>query len=237
MSDDIFSEEDEAGFFQKWRWPLVAGAVLVLGAGTWWMVGKDDKPAPKTASVSMVNLMPPPPPPTPIPTPPPTPPPDEPIERPESPEQPEFVEETMPDAPPEPAADDTAMGSNIQGDGPPDGFGLVGKGGGGMIGGQGPGGGGQGTKFGWYAGQVQSRVAQALRAHRKTRSAVMDLKVKVWADASGRISRATLAGSTGDGELDRAIAQEILTGLQLSEPPPNDMPMPIVMKISARRSR
>jgi periplasmic protein TonB len=66
---------------------------------------------------------------------------------------------------------------------------------------------------------------------------VMDLKVKIWADASGRISRAALAGSTGDPELDRALAQEVLTGLQLSEPPPGDMPMPIVMKITARRSR
>jgi len=154
----------------------------------------------------------------------------------EMPDAPEFVEEAAPDSPPEPApADDAPMGSNIQGDGPPDGFGLVGKGGGGRIGGLGSGKGGAGSKYGWYAGKVQSSVASALRTHKKTRAAAMSVKVRIWADSTGRITRAKLEGSSGDPATDRAITDEILSGLQLPEPPPDDMPMPIVMRISAKR--
>lgn len=105
-----------------------------------------------------------------------------------------------------------------------------------MIGGTGTGkGGGGGSKFGAYASQVQMRVVDALRTHKKTRAATLNLKVRVWADASGRITRATLSGSSGNADVDRAIRDEILTGLQLQAPPPAGMPMPIVMRISATR--
>ncbi len=59
--------------------------------------------------------------------------------------------------------------------------------------------------------------------------------MRVWADGTGRIVKATLAGSTGRADLDRALQNEILTGLQLESAPPEGMPMPIVMRISARR--
>jgi TonB family protein len=104
-----------------------------------------------------------------------------------------------------------------------------------MIGGTGKGGAGGNSKWGWYAGQVQSRVVSALRNNKRTRAAGMDLKVRIWADASGRVTRATLAGSSGDAAVDRAIKDEILTGLQLDQAPPEGMPMPIVMHIAARR--
>jgi hypothetical protein len=51
----------------------------------------------------------------------------------------------------------------------------------------------------------------------------------------GRISRATLSGSTGDASLDDALKNQVLTGLSLPEAPPSDMPMPIVMMISEAR--
>ena len=92
-----------------------------------------------------------------------------------------------------------------------------------------------GSKFGAYASQVQSRVVDSLRNHKKTRSAAMNLKVRVWADSTGRITRATLSGTSGDATVDRAIRDEVLTGLQLQAPPPEGMPMPIVMRLSATR--
>ena len=217
-------------------WIGVGAVVLVaVGAGAFFWLGGESKPKKKTSSI--VNVMPvlppPPPPPTPPPTPPPAPP--DPVEPP--PDAPEFVEEAAPDSPPEPETPPDApeaMGSNIQGDGPPDGFGLVGKGGGGMIGGRGQGGGG-GTRFGWYAGRVQNAVIGALRSHRSTRASQLNLKARIWVDASGRVTRASLEGSSGDRELDQALQQEILTGLQLPDPPPEGMPMPIVMRINAAR--
>jgi len=63
----------------------------------------------------------------------------------------------------------------------------------------------------------------------------MDLKIRVWADSTGRITKAHLTGSTGDPALDATLQNDILTGMQLDNPPPADMPMPIVMRVSARR--
>ena len=206
---------------------LAAAAFLFLG-------GKGEskgKPAPKVNIVPV--LPPPPPPPPPPPTPPPAPP--EPVEPP--PDAPEFVEEKAPEAAPEPEAPDepAPMGSNIQGDGPPDGFGLTGRGGGGLIGGRGKKDGGGGTRFGWYAGRVQGAVTSALRTHRATRSARLTVKARIWVDPTGRVTRASIEGSTGDPEIDQALQQEILTGIRLPDPPPEGMPMPIVMRINASR--
>ena len=105
-----------------------------------------------------------------------------------------------------------------------------------MIGGTGLGkGGGSGSKYGAYAGQVQSRVSDALRNHKKTRSAALNIKVRIWLDSTGRITRSTISGTSGKADIDTAIRDEILTGLQLQNPPPEGMPMPIVMRLSATR--
>lgn len=234
-------QHDEPGFLQRYRVVFILGVVVLVGLVAYFVLGS--KPTPKKkSSVSMVNIMPPlpPPPPPPVPTPAPTPPPQE--TPPPDTKQPEFQAEEKPDntqkeepkaaAPDEPAP----LGSNIQGDGS-DGFGLSGRGNG-MIGGSGKGGGGGGgTKWGWYAGQVQSRVVDALSKHRRTRSSNLSIKVRIWADSTGRVTRASVADSTGDRALDQALEKEVLTGLQLQEPPPADMPMPIVMRITAKRPR
>jgi TonB family protein len=125
------------------------------------------------------------------------------------------------------------MGTNIEGNGP-DAFGLAKGGGGGLIGGKG-GSGKKGSKYGAYAAQVQTSVVQALRSHKKTKSASMNVTARIWLDASGRVTRATLTGSSGDSARDAAIREEILTGLQFQAPPPEGMPMPIVMRLKATR--
>lgn len=132
----------------------------------------------------------------------------------------------------EPPPADLATG--IKGDGPPDGFGLSG-GRGGTGTGTGTAAPQQRTRWGWYAGQVQSRIQQAVQTNRTTRTARIRADVIVWPDSTGRITRASISSSTGDAALDAALRDEILTGLQLSEPPPQGMPMPIVLRVNARR--
>ncbi|MEY2907284.1 MAG: hypothetical protein RLZZ408_1755, partial [Verrucomicrobiota bacterium] len=168
---------------------------------------------------------------------PPPPPPPPPKQEPPKPEEPKFQkeeapsEEKPPDKAPEPEA--APLSTSIQGN---DASGLAAGNGGGMGGnGFGGKGGGGGSKYGWYAGKVQTRVAEALRSHKKTRSAVMCVQVRVWADNTGRINKVSLAQSTGNPELDAAIKNEVLADVVLSEPPPPGMPMPIVMKFNARR--
>ncbi|MEI6862281.1 MAG: TonB C-terminal domain-containing protein, partial [Verrucomicrobiota bacterium] len=91
------------------------------------------------------------------------------------------------------------------------------------------------SPFGWYAAQVQATISDALRKNSLTRNASFRLDVRVWADVAGRVTRATLVGTTGDPKVDAAIAREILPGLQLQSPPPADMPQPMVMRFTARR--
>jgi hypothetical protein len=43
-----------------------------------------------------------------------------------------------------------------------------------------------------------------------------------------------LVSSTGDAELDAIIRNDVLGSLTLREPPPKDMPMPIVTRVTAQ---
>jgi TonB family protein len=127
-----------------------------------------------------------------------------------------------------------SLGTSIKG-----GAGIAGLGSGrgnGVIGGTGNGPGGGGSSMArWYAGQVSTKIAEALRANRKTRSASLRVEAKVWVDASGRVTRATLDSSTGDAALDALLRDQILPGVKLSEPPPQGMRMPIPLRLTARR--
>jgi periplasmic protein TonB len=126
-----------------------------------------------------------------------------------------------------------AIGTNVTGHGGPDAFGL-GANKGGYIG---SGGGEKQVRspFGWYAAQVQGRIGTALQQNPATRNASFKIEVKIWANQIGRVTKATLASTTGDAHLDGILQNEILTGLQFEQPPPANMPMPIVLRISANR--
>ncbi len=92
------------------------------------------------------------------------------------------------------------------------------------------------SRFGLYTAQVQSRAEEALLQSNKTRTAfLLGVLIRIWVDNTARITRAQLVGTMGDPSLDSAITNEVLTGLQLKEPPPADMPMPIVVRVTTQR--
>jgi len=207
--------------------------VVVLGLAIYFF----SKPGPKAPErraeqLVMVQPLPPPPPPKVRPSPPPTqklPPPPATMEKQAAEVQPA---ETQPKNADDPSP--SALATGIQGDGP--GIGLAssgrGIGNGSLIGG---GAGGGGSQWGIYGSQVQSTIAAALRANPKTRTAVFShLEVRIWPDATGRIKQVKLGGSTGNEALDDAIQNRVLSGLQLSEPPPAGLPLPIVLRVSAQ---
>jgi protein TonB len=227
MSRDEENEMEE-GFFRRHRIAIGMGlaVVLLIGAGfsAYLISGKPSPP--RQIQEIAIHLEPPPPPPLPPPPPPKIPPPVQkmveqpPVKPQESKPKPE-AKIDRPPGPPGPKAS-----------GPPTELGLAGDGGG--EGGDGSGDGG-GSKYGWYAAEVQTRIAEALRQNSKTQSANLQLKIRIWADSAGRITRAELASSSGDPAIDAAIRNEVLLGLLLPDPPPQDMPMPIVMRVTARR--
>ena len=95
-----------------------------------------------------------------------------------------------------------------------------------------------GTRFASYAAQVQSGIKEALLQNNQTRTAsISGVRIRIWIDKAARVSRAQLLDTTGDPSLDSAITEKVLTGLQLKEPPPADMPMPIVLRVTGQPSR
>jgi hypothetical protein len=218
--DDV---EEEKTAFQKYRLPVIAGIILATGIGfvAKSLSGKSGGPPPKQ-EVMMVTTVAQPTPPPPAPTPPP--PPME-VKKEEM-----IVEKKIEDAPPDPTPQvETAL-----------------KGGGntGMVLKSGNGSGiftnrktvnEEAMRRSAYATQVKSRIEQALKGNPRTRKAGMTIEIRVWPDETGRITRAKLANSTGDKDLDDIIQNQVLTGLQISQPPPEGMPTPIIMRITARR--
>ncbi len=233
------TDQDEISFFRRHRF-LVAGGVLlaliaIAALAMKMFTGQSSTPV-KVPQMTFVKLLPP----APTPTPPPptqsTPRPQEMIE------QKQMVEPEnkpiKPDEKPKEESKDNKkppgpLGLNAKGEGNSDSFGLVGRpGGNGLLNG---GGGGGGTRWGWYANQVQAKIEDALRQNRQTRDAALRVQVRIWADSTGRVTRAQLVGSTGNAAIDSAITNEVLSGLQFQEPPPSDMPMPIVLRLTERR--
>ncbi|WP_315766464.1 MULTISPECIES: TonB family protein [unclassified Bradyrhizobium] len=209
----------------------LTGVVLLVGSAAYSLFGGDDLPPPRQIhEITIVNITPPPPPPPP-------PPEQKMIEQPveaeqkfmeekplEKPLEKEPVKEAKNEEPPGPLALDAKA------TGPGDSFNLGSKVGGSPLGG----GGGGGSRWGWYASQVQAQMESALRGNNKTRNAIMQVRIRLWAESTGRVSRVQLVSSTGDAELDSAIRDE-LARLTLREPPPKDMPMPIDTRVTARR--
>ncbi|MEI7819976.1 MAG: TonB C-terminal domain-containing protein [Verrucomicrobiota bacterium] len=218
--DDV---EEEKTAFQKYRLPIIAGIILATGIGfvAKSLSGKSSAPPPKQEVMMVTTVAQPTPPP--IATPPPPPPME--VKKEEM-----IVEEKQDDAPPDPTPQvETA---------------LKGSGNTGMVLKSGNGSGvfaqrsaanADAMRRSAYAGKVKSRIQQALEGNPRTRKAGMTIEVRVWPDVTGRITRAKLNNSTGDSALDALIRDEILTGIQISEPPPEGMPTPIIMRITARR--
>jgi periplasmic protein TonB len=232
-ADDRSAARTERLSFPRFGLALVLIA-LVFGGVAYVFVGHDDMPPPRQVrELTIVNIVPPPPPP---PTPPPQMPEQKMIEQPKMAE-PEFKEdkplEKPKDEPVKDAKNDEPPGPlslDAKATGPGDLFNLGGKPGGNPYGG-----GGGGSRWGWYSTIVTTQIEAAIRSNPKTRNMTTQIQVKLWADNSGRVSRVVLTPSTGDPEVDAALRNEVIGGLMLREPPPKDMPMPVVTRVTARR--
>jgi periplasmic protein TonB len=210
---------------------LAAVGVIVLAVIIF--RNSDTGPIRKVPQTVMVTLQPPPPPPPP--------PPPQQLPQPKMIEQPTIKEpepkpvkpiEQPKEAPPKPveAPPTGPLGLDAKAEGPGDAFNLAGNpGGNGLLGG------GGGSRWGWYASMVQTQIRDALSDNKKTRNSNAALEVRLWSDAEGRVTRVQLVNSTGNASVDDAIKNDVLTGLKLQQPPPSEMPMPIVIRITARR--
>lgn len=233
-----FDDDDQTkrqGWLRRCAKALAGVSLLAMvGGGMWFVLTGLDSARPVQKSLQQVTLL----------KPPPLPPPPPPkVEEPKIVEKKEIFEPELqklqpPEDLPKPDQPPPSLGIDAIGEGPGDGYGLVGNPGGRSLIESGGGQGGGGTRWGWYASIVQAQIQDALQRHEKTRRASFrGTVIKLWPGADGRIVRAELASSTGDADLDAALANEVLTGLTLRQPPPKDMPLPIVIRATARAPR
>jgi outer membrane biosynthesis protein TonB len=245
VQDQSFSSalDAKAGPMSHWRigrfdaWLRFGGTLLaIVGFAitvVFFLSSHDDMPPPRQVrELTVVNIVPPPPPPPPPPMPE-----QKMIEQPKMAE-PEFKEEKPVDKPKDEPVKDAKndeppgpLSLDAKAVGPGDLFNLGSKVGGSPYGG----GGGGGSRWGWYSTIVTDQATAAIRANPRTRNMATQIQVRLWADATGRVTRVTLSPSTGDAELDAIIRDEVLGKLTLREPPPKDMPMPVVTRVTARR--
>lgn len=159
---------------------------------------------------------------------PPPPPPPPPKEQPKEQPKEMKVEQPKPQEAPQPPAETLKM-EGAAGDGPsPFQSGTVTDEykGGTTIGGK--------DKFAWFTGLLKGQIENALAKDKELAKGDYRLVVKVWIAQNGKIDRFELEGSSGNAEIDGLIKTALNTISSLSEPPPEQMPQPVKLRITSR---
>jgi TonB family protein len=224
---DINLEAQEPTARAIWlkRLMMTLAVLVVLGLLGYGLKGLFSGSAPHKKAITTIKLLPD--------TPPPPPPPKEPPKE-QPKEQPKEVKvEPQPKPVETPPAEQLKM-EDAAGEGPsPFAAGTVNneyKGGevGNTIGG------GGGHQFDWFAGLLKSRIEDTLAKDAQLSSGKYKLVVHVWIRPNGRIERLELVGSSGDTAKDERIKAALNQMPALSEAPPEGMPQPVKLRITAR---
>lgn len=122
------------------------------------------------------------------------------------------------------------LGLDAEGGAGGDSFGLVGrKGGRDLLLGDG----GSRREFAFYTNMIQQQIQDELARNKKLRGGEYRIVVRVWLAADGRIQKVDLAGSSGSAELDGHL-RGALADVTLRQPPPQNMPQPVRLRITSR---
>ena len=89
-------------------------------------------------------------------------------------------------------------------------------------------------KFAWFTGLLKGQIENALAKDKELAKGDYRLVVKVWIAQNGKIDRFELEGSSGNAEIDGLIKTALNTISSLSEPPPEQMPQPVKLRITSR---
>jgi protein TonB len=209
-------------------WSVMALAAGVIGLIAWQMAHQTKST--KKQNVQQITMV------KPLPPPPPPPPPKE--KPPEVKKEEVKIEEKIEqpkDAPPQQA--ERALGIDADAAAGSDGFGLAANRGGRditTIGGDGGASADSRLRHGYYFGLIKRHVDEIAQRNRELQGRNYQVAVGIWLDRTGGVQRYELIGSSGDEKIDRAL-RETLAGLPpLREPPPQDMPQPVVLRLSSR---
>lgn len=87
---------------------------------------------------------------------------------------------------------------------------------------------------GLYAGRLQRHLQDELNRNRKLRESDYRVTLRVWLRRDGSVDRAELAQSTGSDPLDQLLRETLLQIGAMREPPPDNLPQPIRIRVTAR---
>lgn len=225
---DPMIDGDDPKTMQMWLKRIAIGLVvlLVLGAIAYGVSALMSGSAPQKKKITTIKLLPDTPPP-----PPPPPPKEPPKEQPK--EAPKEVPKEIPKPAEVPPAENLKM-EGAAGDGPsPFAAGAVSndyKGGDvKTIGSDG------GAKFNWYAGLVKSQIENALEQDKNITQGQYKLVVNVWIKPNGDVERTDLVQSDAKDEVEQAVKAALNNMSRIREAPPEGMPQPIKLRITARK--
>jgi protein TonB len=228
--DDIHLHARKRSGLKTWGLRIALGVALLclvgmLAAGAWSLLAEKQSTKRQIVQISLLKPPPPPPPPPP------------PEVKPPEPEIKEAIKAPEPD--PQPKADDAPppgeqLGLDADGSGDGDAFGLAAKKGGRDITTIGGGAGNNRAQFAWFTGMVQSLLQEQFQKNDKLRRADYRAVVKVWFAPDGTIERFELAGSSGDAEIDQNLKLSLSELPRLKQPPPEDMPQPVKLRVTSR---
>lgn len=92
-----------------------------------------------------------------------------------------------------------------------------------------------GAKFNWYAGLVKSKIEDALEKDKTITEGQYKLVVSVWLKTNGDVEKVELLQSDAKAEVEAAVKAALKNMPPMREAPPEGMPQPIKLRISARK--
>lgn len=92
-----------------------------------------------------------------------------------------------------------------------------------------------GAKFNWYAGILKNQIQDALEKDKKLKESQYKLIVSVWLKPSGDIERLEWSGADADPEIQQLVKFALDNMPPLRDAPPEGMPQPIKLRITARK--
>lgn len=92
-----------------------------------------------------------------------------------------------------------------------------------------------GIKYRWYAGLVKSQIERAIERDKKLTQGQYKIVVSVWLKPNGQFERLSVEQSDTTPEIEQGIREALNDLPAMQESPPENMPMPIRLRISAKK--
>jgi hypothetical protein len=89
-------------------------------------------------------------------------------------------------------------------------------------------------QFAWYTDLIKNKIEDAMAKDKVLANSAYKVVVKIWIASSGRIERYELVGTSGDSEKDMLLKKALDGMPPLLDSPPNDMPQPVKLRVTAR---